>query len=384
MQGSNPERTILINAGNNSNYQSLMAAVEYKYIVAGLDRSGFDAIGLGVWDAALGLDTVTAVAAGSPTDIICANVEGFVPFLRFNKAAGKVLVTSVIDPKLIELFKLKKVVVSDPIKAISRLQREIKHDIFILILHAQGERIHELLAQISGVDLVIDGETGRIEKKTLEVYGKSVARNNFGGKYVSYVDLIQDDRKSHLQVSQPVLSRVSAKTVAEDPEIKILVSQYEEERRLFIKKEQERRRKAAMKHRKPVNLYLGSGWCGSCHGEIEKKWSESHHAQAIKSLEKKKREFDLECLTCHVTGLGDKSAVGGFVSLEASSKMVGVQCEACHGPGGKHAQSPLKTKMKLVTEKNCRICHNHDTDPDFSFARDYKKVDHGKDIKDAK
>lgn len=360
-----------------------MANTEYQYIISSLDRSGFDAIGLGAWDAALGLEVVKKVAGSAATDIICANVEGFVPYLRINKADGKlkVLVTSVIDPQLVELFELKDVVVEDPIKAIKNLQKKIKHDIFILILHAQGERIPELLAECSGVDLVIDGETGKIEKETIMVSGKPVVRNNYGGKYVGYVDLQLDANKSELTASQPVLTRVSTKEVAENPEVKILVSQYEEERRIFIEKEKMRRMQQASRQKRPLDLYLGSGWCGSCHGAIEKNWKESRHAHAIASLERKNRADDPECLVCHVTGLGDGEAFGGFVAMEVNAKMAGVQCEACHGPGGKHAQSPYRVKMKPVTEQNCLDCHNQETDPEFSFQRGFSIIDHGEDIK---
>ena len=361
-----------------------MAGTEYQYIISGLDRSGFDVIGLGAWDAALGLDIVKKVAAGAATDIVCANIEGFVPYLRINKAEGKlkVLITSVMDPQLVKLFELKDVVAEDPIKVIRNLQKNIKHDIFILILHAQGERIQELLAECSGIDLVIDGETGKIEKETKLIHGKALVRNNYGGKYVGYVDLQKDaENKSKFKVSQPALTRVSAKEVAENPEITILVSQYEEERRIFIERERMRRMQKASKHQKPKELYLGSSWCGSCHSAIEKNWQESRHAHAIASLERKGRANDPECLVCHVTGLGDGEAFGGFVDMEVNARMAGVQCEACHGPGGKHAQSPYQIKLQPVTELKCLSCHNQETDPDFTFQNGFSIVDHGKDVK---
>jgi hypothetical protein len=40
---------------------------------------------------------------------------------------------------------------------------------------------------------------------------------------------------------------------------------------------------------------------------------------------------DADCLPCHSTGHGQP---GGFVSSRQTPHMGGVQCEACHGPGG--------------------------------------------------
>jgi hypothetical protein len=37
---------------------------------------------------------------------------------------------------------------------------------------------------------------------------------------------------------------------------------------------------------------------------------------------------DAECLSCHTTGYGQP---GGFVSVAETPKLVGVQCEVCHG-----------------------------------------------------
>ncbi|MEA3331987.1 MAG: cytochrome c family protein, partial [Pseudomonadota bacterium] len=172
--------------------------------------------------------------------------------------------------------------------------------------------------------------------------------------------------------------RVSANTVVENPQVAALVERYEEDRRLYIVREQKKREQAALLQRKAGNLYLGSSWCGSCHGEIEKAWLKSRHAEAISSLSAKGRDNDPACLACHVTGLNDNHAVGGFISMENNPKMSGVQCEVCHGPGGRHASFPGQVKMRSVKEETCRSCHNHDTDPTFDFKRSLNIIDHGK------
>ncbi len=357
-----------------------MAATEFKYIITAQNYSKFDVIGVGAWDAKIGIQKVRQVAAGSATDFICANIKGFVPYLRLNKDSGKikVLITSIVDPQLLEVFKIKDVEATDPVKAANRIKNSIKHDIFILIVHAQGERRQEIIAGCGDVDLVVDGETGRVENKVLTVSDEPVVCNNYGGKYISYIDLLQA-QPSGVKVGTPVFTRVVAKEVALNPEVEALVAKYDAERRDFIKTERERRERKVMKTRKPANLYLGSNWCGSCHKEIVNEWQKTRHAKAIRTLEKKQKASDPKCFVCHVTGAKNQNAVGGFVSNESTPNMVNVQCEVCHGPGGRHAQTPKKVKMTPVSEQGCRSCHNQETDPDFSYQKDLLIINHGKD-----
>ncbi len=372
----------MINAGNYANYNSLLAETEFKYIVAAMGYNKIDVLGFGAWDAMLGMQEVQKVAGSSVPDFICANVKGFLPFLRFNKDSGKikVLVTSVVDPQLLEVFKVKDIVASDPVKAVNKIKHKIKHDIFILVVHAQGERIHEIISGCGkDADLIIDGETGRVEGKTRIVAGKPVVCNNFGGRHVSYIDIVRTGQDQGFSVEQPVVTRVVAKKVVPDPQMQSLVARYDVERHRVLKAEKERREREMMKNRKPVNMYLGSNWCGSCHQSIVENWQKTDHAKAIEILKKKNKVHDPECLVCHVTGMGNKNAVGGFISMETNEQMANVQCEVCHGPGGRHAQTPKKVKMVPVTEQGCRSCHNHDTDPEFSYQKDLLIINHGKD-----
>ncbi len=148
--------------------------------------------------------------------------------------------------------------------------------------------------------------------------------------------------------------------------------------------------------------YVGARRCKMCHnksstGKIHDEWAESHHANAFELLKGDEKK-NSECLKCHTTGYGEP---GGFVSLEETKDMVGVQCEMCHGPGEKHIKSrkgnviPNKGKP---TEETCKKCHN-DTNPNwdperytkpdgtkvgFYYEETVKQVDHSEALKAAK
>ena len=80
---------------------------------------------------------------------------------------------------------------------------------------------------------------------------------------------------------------------------------------------------------KPGPEYLGEKKCKKCHIKEHKTWAETKHANAFECLTDKYKK-DEECLKCHTTGMGE----GGFVSVEETPELLGIQCEQCHGPGG--------------------------------------------------
>jgi hypothetical protein len=90
------------------------------------------------------------------------------------------------------------------------------------------------------------------------------------------------------------------------------------------------------------------------------------------TLEKKKEQFDNECVGCHVVGYQR----GGFQSLYTTPQFANVQCEECHGPGLQHANNPGKGYGFVATPVGCMQCHKQPNDPDFNFAVYWPKIKH--------
>lgn len=128
--------------------------------------------------------------------------------------------------------------------------------------------------------------------------------------------------------------------------------------------------------------YIGAKACKKCHIKEERTWKKMKHASAWENLPEKYRdpsqkdELGRACISCHVTGYG-----AGFVDPKASEDLLGVQCEACHGPGSKHKEAGQKVldekrekfnegEAKFIVTKttNCSNCHN----PHISYADQYK------------
>lgn len=130
--------------------------------------------------------------------------------------------------------------------------------------------------------------------------------------------------------------------------------------------------------------YVGETRCKVCHMPQSKSWKPTKMANSFDLLkpgvaaEQKKakkldptRDYtkDATCLPCHTTGYGKP---GGFVSVEKTPNLVGVQCEVCHGAGQGYLKPNLMSlqnkeykRAQLVAaglvvpdEALCKTCHN--------------------------
>lgn len=114
--------------------------------------------------------------------------------------------------------------------------------------------------------------------------------------------------------------------------------------------------------------YVGAATCAGCHTNAHAQWATTAHASAYPTLVARDKQFDLECVGCHVTGYQQP----GGSTLGFTDTLEGVQCEACHGPGSLHAAAPTAaapkpTIQRSVTAATCVGCHNSEHSPRFDF-----------------
>lgn len=130
----------------------------------------------------------------------------------------------------------------------------------------------------------------------------------------------------------------------------------------------------------PDGKYIGREACIRCHWKMSRTWKATAHAQALEDLPARYRD-DAACLVCHATGHGRD---GGFVSVEKTPEMAGVQCEMCHGPGAAHAEFTManektlddlavatkaKSLIRFETGAACIRCHvaqGHGEHPEYT------------------
>lgn len=95
--------------------------------------------------------------------------------------------------------------------------------------------------------------------------------------------------------------------------------------------------------------YTGAKRCAGCHFKEFATWKKTPHSKAYEAMAKgaPKHAGDPECLKCHITGYG----IPGGYKGESTPDLVGVSCEACHGPGSKHEEVAKKyVNVKVLDE----------------------------------
>jgi 2',3'-cyclic-nucleotide 2'-phosphodiesterase (5'-nucleotidase family) len=130
----------------------------------------------------------------------------------------------------------------------------------------------------------------------------------------------------------------------------------------YYRRVNEHNRVAFADHRPPAapegqSSYVGVEQCSSCHAEARAFWDKSKHAKAYATLVEQHKEFNLDCVGCHVTGYEKP----GGSSVAHVAKLKSVQCETCHGPGSRHVQEPANPALIETTPERslcAASCHH--------------------------
>ena len=133
--------------------------------------------------------------------------------------------------------------------------------------------------------------------------------------------------------------------------------------------------RVALAHLKPLPVpagmpsYAGSERCKSCH-EHEYAWWRGHeHGRAYETLVNVNKQFNLSCVSCHVTGYGKP----GGATVTHNEGLVDVGCESCHGPGSMHVDDRDTDEDKNVLldapETLCVQCHNEEHSDQFDYGK---------------
>lgn len=118
--------------------------------------------------------------------------------------------------------------------------------------------------------------------------------------------------------------------------------------------------------------FVGTQTCIGCHAGPAAVWQQTPHSHAYATLEKVHKQYDLDCVKCHVIGV---DAPGGVCRVDQTQGRQNVGCESCHGRGSLHAGDPsVGMPVRTPAEANCRVCHTPENSTAFDYATYLPKI----------
>ncbi|MEX2186548.1 MAG: multiheme c-type cytochrome [Pirellulales bacterium] len=408
-----------IDVGQSVKYTGRQAEIKFQRMVDAYRAMNYRAVAFGPADLRLSageLYTAVVGAGDAPTPFVSANVglfafdESALPSFRTIDSGGmKIGVTSVLADSA------RKEVMGDEIKfkpaaeALAEVGKSLtaaKCDVQVLLVHGTMKETEGLAAKFPQFGIVVTsgGADEPLRRPKQLEHGSLLVEVGRKGIYAGVVGLYKSAAGVRFRYQLVPLDE----RFADSPEIVKVMASYQQELQnawemgfdaYGIKAIDDSGRRQ----------FVGSQKCGDCHSEAFAVWEKTPHAHATESLvhppERSAiaRNFDAECLSCHVTGWEPQKFVpyaSGFLGLgkKETPHLAGSGCENCHGPGSKHVAAEegdaddatlkrLRAEMVLkldTAERTCIKCHDIENSPDFhkagAFEKYWKKVEHkGKD-----
>jgi hypothetical protein len=388
------------------------AEIKFGISVEALKLMGYQAVGFGPDDLRLSAGDVAAAVAGQDGGdslFVAANVDlfdatlGLTPKVKIIEAGGrKIGITAVMGDEYQKEVNNPEVVLQPAAESLKAVLPQLKDcNLRILLANATLDETKALALAFPQFQIVVTADGGdEPPNRPIKIEGSNARLIELGHKGMFAVVLgLYDDPKKTLRYQRVALdSRFES-----SPRMKQLMETYQSQLQQLGLPGLEVRAIAhprGVGHDKKWGEFAGVKSCEKCHPTAYKIWKNSKHAHATEALVKADppRQFDPECLSCHVTGWNPQEFfpyASGYVSLEATPDLAGNTCENCHGPAAAHVaaengkdfarreeQRNLVRVTKGQAEQNvCTKCHDLDNSPNFSkagaFEKDYwPKVEH--------
>ena len=377
--------------------------IKFHTTVEALKTMNYSAVAFGPDDLRLPVGEIIADAANDENGFVSANVfiKGFeeaVPKFRLIEQGGrKVAVTAVLGERAWQKVNNDELEYRPAAEALAPVVAEMNKqaDFLVLLSHGTPQESIALAKRFPEFKLIVTAggaDEPPAEPTEIEETGAWLVEVGHKGMYVAAVGLYDNAEQPLRYQRVPLDKRFEA-----SPQMHNLMVAYQG---------QLRDRGFEGLGLQPVahpsgRKFVGSQVCADCHTKAFEVWSKTPHAHATQTLLDldPPRQFDAECVSCHVTGWDPQKYfpfASGFESVEKTPLMKTNGCENCHGPGSAHVaaemgETPadekqlakLREQMRLplaLAERKCVSCHDPDNSPEFNFEHYWPEVEHrGKD-----
>jgi hypothetical protein len=401
--------------------------IKYGFALRSLIDLGYQAVTFGIKDLQLSSDPILFALANideSQNPLVSANLDFFgmtKPFKVLEAGGMKVGVTAVIGDQFAKELAVggeytitpaeanTKILITPAAEAITKVLPELtaaKCDLNILMVHGTPAEAVELGRKFPNFQFVSHtggAETPPDRSKPVDGVVPYLIETGHKGQYVTVIGVYDDPNEPFKYQRVPLDHRFE-----DSPEMQQVLVDYQNELETTTLAGL-----GLMGVKHPEDSFAGSQVCGDCHTAAMAIFENTPHAHATQTLVDldPPRQYDPECLSCHVTGWNPQEYfpyVSGFMGLKESPLMVGNGCENCHGPAASHVaaesgdeevtdaeKEQLRAALRLKIQPNegnninaspkqvmgkvvdmCMQCHDLDNSPDFDFQEYWPQVEH--------
>ena len=401
--------TVAVDLGGQVRRFGRQSEAKFQSIVDGLRSMRYAAVGFGPGDLRLPAEELVAAVApigDQPTPFVCANVgllgldANITPRFRVVEAGGlKIGITAVLGEAEKAQFRNDDVEVIPAAKALDEIAPLLaaeRCDHQVLLCWAGPEETAALAASHPQFDVVVTA--GGADEPPFELPalpgGGRLVELGHKGMYAVAIGFFADADRAVRSQRVPLDARWG-----ESRDMIDLLATYQTKLEslgltgLGV---------TAIRH-PSGRRFAGSAACAECHQDAFDVWKETPHATALATLEEQKprRDFDPECLSCHVVGWAPQRFEpfeGGFTGMAATPHLAHQGCENCHGPAAAHTavergdvrastteRDRLRAELTLTLSTpegkqkavaNCLECHDLDNSPKFDFDSYWPQVEH--------
>jgi hypothetical protein len=401
----------MLDSGGHSKGYGPQPKIKLRNSIEALQQMGYQAVGLGEND--LRFELLSIAVNLDPNPLTCANVAilefdaGFSQRYAVVEVGGlKIGVTAVVGERerkaLPESDELVHMPADEALAEVLPKLLAEKCDELVLMCYANVDDSKALAAKFPKFNWVVAGKGGDEPpyQPTKLDHGAQLIEVGNKGKYAVVVGLYRNATPTFRYQKVPLDVRFD-----DSPAMQQRMIDYQQELQtlgfegLGVKPQAH----------PSGNKFAGSAACADCHYEEFEIFEKTPHAHATDSIVNASppRQFDPECISCHVTGWNDPKYVpwiSGYESIEKTPHLTHNGCENCHGPAARHVAAEngdidvsdeeiealrKALHMEIVENegnkegqvegavvKNCMECHDLDNSPDFDFQEYWPAVKH--------
>ena len=390
--------------------------IKFEKLFEAFQKLNYSVVGVGLEELKLGADFILTRMPGTPDELassvamVSANVVLFdqpelgwpLAYRLVEKGGSRIGVTSILGTSLREkvapMGVNTNITIREPdevLPAVIESLEALKPDFLVLLCHGNDAEAMQMAKKYPQFRIILAaGGYEEPDGKPTVVGETWILHTGHKGKRVGVLGYYPQNTEQPFRFE---LIQLDKDRFQNHPDMRELMKNYQqqlEDEGISVSEE------LLLKH-PSGQTYVGAEKCGTCHTKAFAHWKETGHAVAFTTLKEGpwhenraaektgwiKRQFDPECLSCHVTGWHPQEMLrydSGYLDEKQSPHLLGQQCENCHGPGSVHSAREegnatmeelmegrqfVRRTLAEARKSSCTECHDPDNSPKFTPER---------------